>query len=39
MIENIPVLIINIEVNQIQANNNIIIDMTGRFENDYRCPL
>jgi len=39
MIENIPVLIINVEVNQIQADNNIIIDMTERFENDYRCPL
>jgi len=39
MIENIPVLIINVEVNQIQANNNIIIDMFERFENDYRCPL
>jgi len=39
MIDNIPVLIIEAEVNSINADSQVTFEMAARFDNDYRCPL
>ena len=39
MIDNIPVLIIEADVNEIQANSQVIFEMSIRFDNDDRCSI